>query len=272
MFENIQQFHNLARQYPQNMPHTIGGLVPRRVRAVPCLVTCLSPFVEKTLAFLRRWCKLLPPSRQSFGIQAATCCHFKRSCREKRSQQSQQSVARPHPRLSRPHGHQERPRRHQPPPRQGPPALDHFHQVKPLPVKQLPGQHPVTRPAVPRPAPPGPVGRLRRVHRLQHKREFDGVFADGRRAYGPHLLVVAAPVQDPPGLSRLGLAVSRGTGHAPARARLRRLLREAFRSLRPHFRHTGNLVISVRQPWSKAHLAEVIQELSMILKRLRLTA
>ena len=50
---------------------------------------------------------------------------------------------------------------------------------------------------------------------------------------------------------RLGLAVAREAGHAPARARLRRLLREAFRALRLNVRYAapqGHVALGVTSP------------------------
>jgi ribonuclease P protein component len=63
----------------------------------------------------------------------------------------------------------------------------------------------------------------------------------------------------------LGLAVSTGVGNSPARARLKRLIRAAFRSVlanRPAWRTRGPaLVVSARAPWPEADLTAVCREL-----------
>ena len=119
---------------------------------------------------------------------------------------------------------------------------------------------------------PAPHGAFRRTSRLQNKTEFDHVFQRGRRAQGQHLYVIACPVRDPDALPRLGLAVAKGAGHSPARARLRRLAREAFRAVRPRLQRPVDLVVSARHPWPDAQLADVIDELLFLGKKLRLIA
>ncbi len=90
----------------------------------------------------------------------------------------------------------------------------------------------------------------------------------GRKAQGPHFLLVAA--RGSRDHSRLGLAVAKAAGNAPARARLRRLLREAFRSLRPQLQQPSDLVVLSRVPWPTADLATVASELWLQAGQLRL--
>jgi len=68
----------------------------------------------------------------------------------------------------------------------------------------------------------------------------------------------AAPRRE---LSRLGLAVAKTAGHSPARARLRRLFREAFRCIRSELAVPTDLVALLRQPWPAADLAAVVTEM-----------
>lgn len=90
----------------------------------------------------------------------------------------------------------------------------------------------------------------------------------GRKAQGAHFLLVAARGQREG--SRLGLAVAKAAGNAPARARLRRLLREAFRSLRTQLQQPSDLVVLSRVPWPEADLAAVVNELWLQAGQLRL--
>lgn len=119
---------------------------------------------------------------------------------------------------------------------------------------------------------PAPRGAFNRRSRLQHKGDFDRVFQGGRRAQGRHLHLIACLPREPNGSPRLGLAVAKGVGHSPARARLRRLAREAFRVLRPALQHPVDLVVSARHPWPDANLLDVVEEMLFLGKKLRLIA
>ena len=112
-----------------------------------------------------------------------------------------------------------------------------------------------------------PEGRFRRVDRLGSRRDFDLTLRRGVRRRGVSLTVAvrlteASPPSDAGGRahSRLGLAVARGAGSAPQRARLRRLLREAFRALRRRW-PALDLVVQARVPSPDASLAAVTTEL-----------
>ena len=80
--------------------------------------------------------------------------------------------------------------------------------------------------------------------RLQHKREFDAVYASRARVDRGPLSVHAMPTDRPS--ARLGLAVGRRVGCAVVRNRIKRLLREAFRLERLGFPATYDVVVAVR--------------------------
>jgi ribonuclease P protein component len=96
--------------------------------------------------------------------------------------------------------------------------------------------------------------------RLTRARQFDAVFASGRRRAAGPLLVLARPNR----LShcRLGLSVSRRAGGAVVRNRIKRLLREAFRTLQHDLPGGYDLVISVRrhEPLSLAEYGRLLRE------------
>ncbi len=86
--------------------------------------------------------------------------------------------------------------------------------------------------------------RFPRRRRLIHVREFEAVY-DGRvrKNEGP-LVVHAVPNQL--AHPRLGLAISRRTGSAVVRNRIKRRLREAFRRLQHDLPQGYDLVVAVR--------------------------
>lgn len=89
------------------------------------------------------------------------------------------------------------------------------------------------------------TARFPRQARVRARAEFDRVFKHGRRTASPllalHLLADAQP-------ARLGLAVSRKVDpHAVGRNRIKRVLRDAFRRLRPQLA-PGAYVVVARNP------------------------
>ncbi|MCB9738766.1 MAG: ribonuclease P protein component [Deltaproteobacteria bacterium] len=106
-----------------------------------------------------------------------------------------------------------------------------------------------------------PRGRLHRSDRVLLRRDFEQILRRGRRRRGDHLGIAVLRREDD--TRRIGLAVSRGCGHSPARARMRRLLREAFRALRADWPGI-DLVVTCGRPWPDAHLPEVAAELERL--------
>jgi ribonuclease P protein component len=86
--------------------------------------------------------------------------------------------------------------------------------------------------------------RFTRSARLQHKREFDAVYAARARIERGPMVVQAIPTIATE--SRLGLSIGRRLGNAVRRNRLKRLLREAFRLDRGTFPRAYDVVISLR--------------------------
>jgi ribonuclease P protein component len=71
---------------------------------------------------------------------------------------------------------------------------------------------------------------VERRHRLSRSRDFEAVYRRGRSFASRYLVLYWFPREEPDGDPRLGLAVPKSLGSAVTRNRLKRQLREAWRS------------------------------------------
>jgi ribonuclease P protein component len=113
-----------------------------------------------------------------------------------------------------------------------------------------------------------PHYRLPRSARLLSAREFRRVYQRGRRAAGRLMTLVGLCQRRGRGL-RLGLSVSKDHGAAVRRNKIKRLLREAFRLERPALSCDCDLVVIPRVLPGKLRLAELRQELVLLIRRLQ---
>ena len=81
--------------------------------------------------------------------------------------------------------------------------------------------------------------------RLKRQRDFALVFSEGKAVADRRLVVHARPNGLP--FNRLGLGVGKRHGNAVARNRLKRLLREAYRTQKPRLPRGYDLVVVPRQ-------------------------
>ena len=114
-------------------------------------------------------------------------------------------------------------------------------------------------------APKAPLG-LPRARRIKQGREFARARAQGRRLV-QGCLIMNWIVLPPGSVSRVGVITMRKLGHAPARSRARRLLREAFR-LRQHcLRNPADIVLVARNSIVGRTFSEVDRDYLAALQR-----
>ncbi|MCB9899209.1 MAG: ribonuclease P protein component [Planctomycetes bacterium] len=117
-----------------------------------------------------------------------------------------------------------------------------------------------------RPPPPDAGLRLPREARLRTRRDFDRVFAEGRKLVNRQLVAWIAPAPAG-GPSRIGLMVSKKVGDSPARNRVKRVLREAFRHLAPALPRSLEMVLLARPGSQPTTLEEARTALAHLLAR-----
>jgi ribonuclease P protein component len=91
---------------------------------------------------------------------------------------------------------------------------------------------------------------VQRRHRLSRSRDFDAVYRHGRSVSTRYLTLYSFAregTDGDPGEPRLGLAVSKRTGNAVTRNRIKRQLREAWSELLADVPAGQDYVLSVRE-------------------------
>jgi ribonuclease P protein component len=100
--------------------------------------------------------------------------------------------------------------------------------------------------------------------RLRKRHEYLAMQREGRRVAGAHFVVITRAKHIPP--SRLGVTTSRKVGGAPARNRIRRLVREVFRQNRTRLTPPRDVLIIARPGAAAIGYADVDHELSRALR------
>lgn len=93
---------------------------------------------------------------------------------------------------------------------------------------------------------------MQRRYRLSRSRDFDAVYRHGRSASTRFLVLYRFPREAAAGDARLGLAVPKKAGGAVVRNRVKRLLREAWRSLGPEVEPGADYVLIARPGLAEA--------------------
>lgn len=127
-----------------------------------------------------------------------------------------------------------------------------------------------TPPVEPPPGTPAQgEARFPRSIRVRDRREFQRIQGRGIRISVPHFLVMSMRQVGKPGPARLGITASRKTGESVQRARIKRLLREAFRQHKAEFPHGWDFVVIAREGSHTLTLDQVLAELRQALGKLK---
>ncbi len=108
--------------------------------------------------------------------------------------------------------------------------------------------------------------RLKPLRSLTGRREFDSVFKEGSSLASKNLVIYARPNEL--GFSRLGLSVSKKIGKAVARNRVKRLLREAMRTMSGDIPLHYDFVFVARKSSADVDMDDVMLEIKRFLSRL----
>ena len=111
---------------------------------------------------------------------------------------------------------------------------------------------------VSRPEAPGPDQRFPRRYRLTSRRQYLRVYEQGRRVRSASFTIFG--LANTAGHCRLGITVTRKVGGAVQRNRLKRVLREVFRTHRAEMDPALDLVVNVRREMIGRGYPEVERE------------
>ncbi|MGQ0554243.1 MAG: ribonuclease P protein component [Planctomycetota bacterium] len=123
-------------------------------------------------------------------------------------------------------------------------------------------------PAAQRPEQPCAGQPFGRAQRLSARADLQRVFQQGNKLVDRGLVLLYAPAPPDWPSSRLGLSVSRRIGGAPARNRVKRVLREAFRRLGPQIQPPLDVILIARAGSAPRSLAEALAAFERCLPRL----
>ena len=113
-----------------------------------------------------------------------------------------------------------------------------------------------------------------RAHRLVRRADFLICYDSGRRFFSRNFVVFAVYVRERPGQWRLGLAVTRKSGNAVWRNRIKRVVREFFRLHRRDMPQGLDLVVVPKRSLDprKLTLAGLTRELLPLVRAWRMRA
>lgn len=154
---------------------------------------------------------------------------------------TKQSSSQTNPRISHAHEHDRRSRGTQETARQGAQGVNRYSSAKTSSSLTTPN------------------GSFPKSVRLLERREFLFLQQKGRKRHSQHFLVAIAPTQG--AHSRFGITTSRRFGNAVVRNRMKRLLREFFRTHQGLISPAYDIVVIPRSGAEQLTLAQITEEL-----------
>lgn len=106
-------------------------------------------------------------------------------------------------------------------------------------------------------------------HRLRDNEDFQRAFQKGRSVANRQFVIYMLAKEGQEEL-RVGVSVSKKIGKAVVRNRVKRLIREGFRSLLPEINWKGDLIVIARKPLADLEYKEVVANLVHCLKKAKL--
>ena len=165
--------------------------------------------------------------------------------RNEKNISAKQSSSQTHPRVSYSHEYDRRTRRAQETSRQGTQTFNRHRCTK-------------TSTSITTPS-----GAFPKSVRLLERREFLFLQQKGRKRHSQHFLVATAPAKNEH--SRFGVTTSRRFGNAVVRNRMKRLLREFFRTHQSFISPACDIVVIPRAGAEQLTFAQVVEELGKAL-------
>lgn len=107
--------------------------------------------------------------------------------------------------------------------------------------------------------------RFPRTERLTRKSEYARVFQQGEKWVGRHFICYVVR-HEAPG-SKLGLAVSRKVGKSVVRNRVKRYLREFYRTHRPQFQANVHVAVIARPACNTLSYAECVSAMERLFRQ-----
>ncbi len=110
-----------------------------------------------------------------------------------------------------------------------------------------------------------PGQRLPKSHLVRKGYEYERIYETGQRLHGKGFSLIF--LDNDSTVNRLGISVHRKIRGAVRRNRMKRIIREAFRTSRHSFPQRADIVFTVRPGFSLKNPAEIISAVSKLVAR-----
>lgn len=108
---------------------------------------------------------------------------------------------------------------------------------------------------------------MQKVYRLNKSSAFKYIYRNGKSYACKHLVLLFAPTKFN---LRVGFSVSKKIGKSVVRSKVKRRLKEGFRSLIPYIDNGYNYIVVAREPSAEASFTELYNSLIYVLTKTEL--